>query len=106
MIEHQKNDDDDEWRAESGYERRGRLLCLLLLLARCSSNIIERVFSRAGDHQCSAVITGVRPISLRESSQELGVINAVLLSQDGGALTLLVAGGLGLVSDYKELEGS
>ena len=35
-----------------------------------------------------------------------GVIIAVLLSQDGGTLTLLVSDGLGLVSDYKELEGS
>ena len=60
MIEHQKNDDDDEWRAESGYERRDPLLCLLLLLARCLSKFVERVFSRAGDHLSSAVITGWR----------------------------------------------
>ena len=90
----------------AGDEKRDRLLNMLLLLARCLSNFIERVFSRAGDHLCSAVITGVCPNSLRESSQELGIIYAVLLSQDGGTLTLLVAGGLGLVSSCKSWKGA
>ena len=64
----------------AGDEKRDRLLHRLLMLARCLSNFVERVFSRAGDHL------------------------AVLLSQDGGTLTLLVAGGLGLVPGCKELE--
>ena len=66
----------------AGDEKRDRLLHRLLLLARCLSNFVERVFSRAGDHL------------------------AVLLSQDGGTLTLLVAGGLGLVSSCKSWKGA